>query len=218
MTPRHLITLFSAACFSMLLMAQPKTGSIPDDIFYLMPEFGDGVVFFQGQPPAQGKLNICAVDNTLRFIDDSGQELEAESTDNIVMVQIGQVYFLHNSDGFFRKYPVTANMGVAYQRSIRILRGAKRGAYGVVDQTSSIRQYSSIQAEGGTYKLSTEEPYEEDESISLYIGNTVIPMTRRSLRKMFPSRADEINAWFKSGHSMPKTVEEAQNMLSQWAN
>ena len=155
MTTTPLLSLIAAAFSSLLLMTRPQTGRIPDDVFYLLPEFKEGIVYFRGQSPAQGMLNICAADNTLRFIDNSGQELEAESTDNIVMVQIGQVYFLHNSDGFFRKYPVTANMGVAYQRSIRILRGAKRGAYGVVDQTSSIRQYSFIQAEGGTYKLST---------------------------------------------------------------
>ena len=46
---------------------------VPDDVYYLMPSFAQGMVYLRGQGPAQGKLNICAVDNTLRFIDDNGQ-------------------------------------------------------------------------------------------------------------------------------------------------
>ena len=37
------------------------TAGIPEDVFYLMPSFGEGSVYFSDKSPAHGRLNICAV-------------------------------------------------------------------------------------------------------------------------------------------------------------
>lgn len=207
-----------ALSMSLGLGAQ-EAGRIPDDVFYLMPEFADGIVYFRGQSPAQGKLNICAADNTLRFIDNDGKELAAspESAEKIIMVQIDSVQFLHNQDGFYRKYPVTATMGVALKRVVNIMRGAKKGAYGIVDQTSSIRQYSTLYSEGMSYNLNTGDPYEVSETLYLYVNQAIVPLTKKNLKKVFPDSKDEIDAWFKSGNYLPRTIKEALPMLRQWA-
>lgn len=209
-----------ALCLSVSLMAQEKgTGRIPDELFYLMPKFADGTVYFRGQNPAQGKLNICAADNTLRFIDDNGKELaaNAESVENIIMVQIDTVQFMYDQNAFYRKYPVTSNIGIAHLREIHILKGAKKGAYGMVDQTSSIRQYSTLYSEGMAYNLNTGDPYEVVETMFLYINHAIVPFTKKNIKKAFPAKKDEIDAWFKAGNSLPKTEEEALPVLRQWA-
>lgn len=214
------LSLSVSLCLCLGLQAQQNTsGRIPDDVFYLMPEFADGVVYFRGQNPAQGKLNICAADNTLRFIDGNGQELaaEAESAENIIMVVIDTVKFMHNQNGFYRMYPVTANKGIAFQRSIRILKGAKKGAYGTVDQTSSIRQYSTLYSEGMAYNLSTEDPYDVSETLYLYVNHAIFPFNKKNIKKMFPDKKEAIDAYFQSNRLLPQTVEEALPMLRQWA-
>ena len=208
-------------CLCMNLRAQEKvTGRIPDEVFYLMPEFADGIVYFRGQNPAQGKLNICAVDNTLRFIDDEGKELaaDAESAENIIMVQIDTVQFVHDQNGFYRKYPVTGNIGIAHKRDIHILKGAKKGAYGMVDQTSSIRQYSTLYSGGMAYNLDSGDPYEVEETMYLYINNAIVPFNKKNIKKAFPERKDELDTWFKAGHVVPKNVEDALPFLRRWAN
>lgn len=207
-----------ALSMSMSLGAQ-EIGRVPEDVFYLLPEFKEGMVYFRGQSPAQGKLNICAADNTLRFIDNDGKELAAspESAEKIIMVQIDSVQFLHNQDGFYRKYPVTATMGIALKRVVNIMRGAKKGAYGIVDQTSSIRQYSTLYSEGMSYNLNTGDPYEVSETLYLYVNHAIIPFTKKNLKKVFPERKDEIDAWFRAGNYLPRTIKEALPMLRQWA-
>jgi hypothetical protein len=77
---------------------------MPDSVYYLMPRFDQGYVFLRGQMPAQGKMNICAVDNTLRFLDDNGTELSS-GEDNILKAVIGNVSFLRSQDVFYRQYP-----------------------------------------------------------------------------------------------------------------
>ena len=54
---------------------QEAQGNIPTEVFYMLPEFGQGMVYFSDQGSAQGKMNICTVDQTLRFLDKDGQEL-----------------------------------------------------------------------------------------------------------------------------------------------
>ena len=212
------LAVFATFVISPGLCAQEQFRErIPDEVFYLMPEFRDGIIYFRGQNPAQGKLNICAVDNTLRFIDDKGQELSASSADNILMVQIDTVKFLRNQNGFYRMFPVNSRTGIALQRNVRILVGAKKGAYGTVDQTSSIRQYSTIYSESGMYNLTRNYPYEVSEEIYLYMGNYITPLTKKNLKKMFPSRKEDIDAYFKAGHTLPKTVSDALALISNWA-
>ena len=97
-------------------------GRIPDEDFYLMPAFGEGTVYLRGQGPAQGRINICAVDQTLRFINDDGTELSAVDQDAIARVQIDTVWFLRSGGAFYRMYPVSNEIGIALRRDTKIIR------------------------------------------------------------------------------------------------
>lgn len=216
----QIVLLLLALAAPLGLRAQEAARkAIPDDVFYLMPEFCQGVVYLRGQAPAQGKMNICAVDNTLRFLDEDGTELEASGADNIVKVQLDTVWFLRSRGIFYRMYPATFDMGVALKRDVRVQTDTKQGAYGGSSQTSSIREYSSLYTESGIYKLNTNKtfPYQVSETLFLYKGEGVYPLTKNNLKKLFPGRKADIEAWFKAGNSLPKTATETQALLSSWA-
>jgi hypothetical protein len=173
-----------------------------------------------GQAPAQGTLNICAVDNTLRFIGKDGEELSASQEDNIVKVRIDTATFIRHEDVYYRIFSLSADMGVALRRKVRIESDAKEVGYGSTSQTSSAKQYKTIYADGVIYDMDGDKayPYEMTEEIFLFKGETVFPLTKKNLRKLFPSKKDEIDAWFKSGNNLPETVEGAMEFLSLWAN
>ena len=194
-------------------------GNIPDDVYYLMPSFGEGTVYFRGQAPAQGQLNICALDNTLRFIDPEGKELAANNPENILRVQIDTVVFIYNKEVFYRQYPVSWDSGVALRRNVRIMTDAKPAAYGGTSMTSSVREYSSVYADGITHKLEgrTDYPYDVQDRVYIYKGDTIYPLNKKNLKKLYPEKKDEIEAWFKAGNSVPDTVEEAKALLTRWA-
>ena len=207
-------------CLQLVSGAQEKAvHGIPADVYYLMPSFGQGLIYFRGQAPAQGKLNICAVDNTLRFIDKSGKELEATQADNILRVRIDTVTFIRYQDVFYRMYPVSPEMGVALKRDVRIHRDTKQGAYGTTSQTSSISEYATIYADGMIYNLDTDKvyPYDVSETPFLYKGETVFPLTRKNLKKLFPGKKEDIEAYFKAGNAVPESVDEALALLTLWA-
>ena len=201
-------------------MAQEKKApnGISAEVYYLMPQFSEGTVYLRGQRPLQGKMNICAVDNTLRFIGPDGEELSATEDGDIVKVRIDSVMFLRDHDIFYRLYPLSSEMGVALQREVRIFWDAKEGAYGSVSQTSSIQQYGIIHSDGSTHTLSglKEYPYSVSEIPSIYKEGAIYPITRKNLRKLFPAHKDEIDAWFKAGNKLPETVAEALDFLTRW--
>lgn len=212
-----LLMLLSLASFS--LQGQEKSATkIPDEDFYLMPSFTEGTVYLRGQSPAQGKINICAVDQTLRFIDDSGTELAANDPDGISRVQIDTVWFMRSSGAFYRMYPINLELGIAVRKDTRIIRDVKKGAYGMTDQTSSIQQYRSLYNDTSAQLLNSEKPvyYRVSETICLYYRDAIVKFTKASLKKVFPDHKDEIDAYFKSGKPYPSTVEEARAIIAPW--
>ena len=183
-----------------------------------MPKFTQGTIFFRGQIPAQGKLNICAVDNSLRFIDNNGQELSATNAENIVKVRIDTVSFLRYDGAFYRLHPICTDMGVAVRRNVRILRDAKEAAYGGMSQTSATKSYSTLYTDGAVYNLGEDKKYPWVSSDELYVykGETLMPLSKRALRKLFPAKKAEIDAWFKAGNNLPNDLDGVISLLKTW--
>lgn len=216
---RKLFSLLLILLAAPALQAQESAiKGIPDDVYYLMPSFADGYVYIRGQVPAQGKLNICAVDNSLRYLNDEGVELEASDPGVILRVLIDTVAFIRYNRAFYRMYPVSADMGVALERKVHIIRDQKETGYGGKSQIASVSEVGSLYTEGATMHLNRDKvyPYKVVEEICLYKGNLVFPLSRKNLRKLFPARKNEIDAWFKEGHPLPKTVEDARAFLERF--
>lgn len=208
------IALLLAIFAGVSAFGQEAKGNIPADVFYMLPEFGQGMVYFSNQGPAQGKMNICAVDQTLRFLGDDGKEL-ASNADTITKVVFGDIVFVRIDGVFYRLYPVTDELTLAFRRDVEIIRDVKKGAYGVETRTSSIRDIAAFQADGVMYTLqkAADYPYNVSESFYLYRLGNVAPFNKRTLRKYFPGRKGDLEAWFKAGHSLPKTLDDTHAFL-----
>ena len=205
-----LLSLFAG----LSAFGQEARGDMPADVFYLLPEFRHGMVYFSGQGPGQGELNICAVDQTLRFMD-KGEELSS-SADNILRVVIDTVVFVHVDGAFYRLYPVSDEVTLAYRRDVEILRDVKTGAYGIQSRTSSIREVGSLQSDGMMYTLQSSKsyPYNVKESCYLYVAGNGTPVNKRTIRKLFPARKDDLDAWLKN-HALPKTLDDTRAFLAR---
>jgi len=189
---------------------------IPVSDYYLMPEFTDGMIFFEGQGPAQGKLNICTLDHTLRFLDRDGKELAAKDEDAIVKVRIDTVFFLRSQGYYYRLFPVNPEAGAALLKEVSIRREVKQGAYGTSSETSSVKEYDIIYADGVAYGIDRQYPYKVSETVALYKGNKVMALSKKNFRKLFPEKKAEIDAYFQAGHPLPESLEETLALLRQF--
>jgi hypothetical protein len=213
------IVLLLALFAGLSAFGQEAKGNIPADVFYLLPEFGQGMVYFSDQGPAQGLMNICAVDQTLRFLDNDGKELSSNA-DNITRVVIGDVVFVRVDGAYYRLYPITDELTVAYRRDVEIIRDVKKGAYGTESRTSSIRNVGTFQADGMMYTLqqAADYPYHVTESCSLFQAGSIVPFNKRNLRKQFPERKDDLDAWLKANRNLPKGLDETKAFLLKLVN
>ena len=211
---KRILTLL-ALFAGLSAFGQEAQGNIPADVFYMLPEFGHGMVYFSDQGPAQGEMNICAVDQTLRFKDKNGQELSSKA-DNITKVVIDTVVFVRIDGAFYRLYPVSDDLSLAFRRDVEILRDVRKGAYGTESRTSSIREVGNLQTDGVMYTLqrAADYPYNVTENCFLFHAGVVTPISKRSLRKRFPDRKDDLDAYLKS-NPVPKQLDETRTFLSR---
>ena len=216
---KKIVLLLALFLAGTLAFGQEAKGNIPADVFYLLPEFGQGMVYFSDQGPAQGQMNICAVDQTLRFLDNDGKELSSNA-DNITRVVIGDVVFVRVDGAYYRLYPITDELTVAYRRDVEIIRDVKKGAYGTESRTSSIRNVGTFQADGMMYTLqqAADYPYHVTESCSLFQAGSIVPFNKRNLRKLFPDRKDDLDAWLKANRNLPKGIDEVKAFLARLAS
>lgn len=210
------ILLLLALFAGLSAFGQEAQDGVPTDVFYLLPEFRQGMVYFSDQGPAQGELNICAADQTLRFMD-KGQELSSKA-DNINRVIVDDIVFVRIDDGFYRLYPISDNLTLAFRRDVEILRDVKKGAYGINSRTSAIQRVGMIQSDGMMHSLPTSRnyPYNVEESCFLYEAGGITPVSKRSLRKRFPNRKDDLDIWLKS-HPFPKDLDGTRALLYRLA-
>ena len=215
--PAFLLCLSFSGAYAQIPVQEGK--GIPDELYYLMPDFSDGTIYFRGQSPARGKLNICAVDNSLRYLDKDGTELSASQSENIFKVWIDTVIFYRYQDVFYRLFPVTSDLGVALRRDVHILKDAKQGAYGTVSQTNAIKEYGVIYADGVAYNLNSAKqyPYRVYETLYFFKGDEIYPVNKKGLRKMFPDKKAEIDAWFKDGGALPETGDGLKELIAGWS-
>lgn len=217
--------LVFTACLMALLSVegfaqdQKYIDGIPADVYYLMPDFADGIVYFYSQAPAKGKLNICAVDQTLRFMDKDGKELQANEDQGISKVRIDTVWFLKSPEAFYRMYPVTSDSGIALRREVKIVSDAKEIAFGMTSQTGAIKTINKVYSDGVSVDITKEKryPYEITELIYLYKGNAVAAFNKKSLKKVFPAKKAEIDEYFNTHKALPKTLEKALPLVAGWA-
>ena len=194
---------------------QEAQGNIPADVFYMLPEFGQGMVYFSNQGPAQGKMNICAVDQSLRFLDKDGKEL-ASKAENITKVVFDDIVFVRVDGAFYRLYPVSDGVTLAFRRDVEILRDVKKGAFGTETRTSAIRDVGTFQADGMMYTLqkAADYPYVVSETCFLYRLGNIIAINKRNLRKFFPDRKSDLDAFLKA-HALPKTLDDTRVFLTR---
>jgi hypothetical protein len=200
------------------LNAQDKVG-ITKEVFYLMPDMAQGSVYFRGKSPATGKLNICAVDNTVRYKDKDGEELAVEIDDTMTRVVIDGVIFVPYDGVFLRLYPFGDDCGVAVRRNVLILNDSKVASYGMESQTTAVTNILGFSANGKIYSLEDgiDVPYRMSETVYVYRDGNIMSLSKRNLQRCFPDAKDKIEAYFSQHKKIDNSdPEKVLALVKEW--
>ena len=214
---RFSILLSGLLLSASLLSAQENIG-IPNDVFYLMPKMTQGTLLFRDKSPIPGQFNICAVDNTIRFMD-KGTELAMEDDESMLEVVFNDVAFLHRDGTYYRLYPVTDEAFVAVKRDVLIMNDTKMASYGMESNTTAIQTIEIVSIPGRILNLADmkEVPYRMTETAALYRKGSLLNLNKRNLTKCFPDKKAEIEAWFDANKKInPTDVPAVLELCKQW--
>ncbi len=216
---KRILTLLAALPLTVGLLSAQDSVGIPNDVFYLMPKMTQGTLLFRDKSPIPGQFNICAVDNTIRFMD-KGTELAMEDDESMLEVVFNDVAFLHRDGTYYRLYPVTDEAFVAVRRDVLIMNDAKMGSYGMESNTTAIQTIETVSAPGRILNLADmkEVPYRMTETAALYRKGSILNLNKRNLTKCFPDKKSEIEAWFDANKKInPTDVPAVLELCKTWA-
>ena len=215
-----LLSLIALAGAASALFAQEVVQGIPHDVFYLMPQMAQGTILYKDKSPSHGKLNICAIDNSVRFLDKYNQELSLDQDESLVEVIIDNVPFLRRDGIFYRLDKLSDEVFLATKREVTLLTDTKMASYGMESNTTAVQNYESLSLEGRVLKFDEvkEIPYRMSETSGLYRRGAILSLTKKNCIKCFPEKKAEIEAWFTANKKMdagdPKAVLA---VIKQWS-
>ena len=216
---KHLMSLLAALCLSVSLLSAQDNVGIPADVFYLMPQMAQGTLLFRDKSPVSGKINICAVDNTVRY-KDKGTELAMEEDESLLEVIIDEVPFLHRDGTFYRLYAISDEAFVAVKRDVLIMNDSKIASYGMESNTTAVQTIETFNMPGRTLDLSDMKdiPYRMTETAALYRKGSILSLNKRNCIKCFPDKKDEIEAWFAANKKLnPTDIPAVLELCKQWS-
>ena len=217
---KRIVTFLAALPLSISLLSAQDSVGIPNDVFYLMPKMTQGTLLFRDKSPIPGQFNICAVDNTVRFMD-KGTELAMEDDESMLEVVFNDVAFLHRDGTYYRLYPVSEEAFVAVKRDVLIMNDTKMGSYGMESNTTAIQTIEGVGASiaGHTLNLADmkEVPYRMTETAALYRKGSIISLNKRNLTKCFPDQKADIEAWFAAHKKADDTdIDTVLALCKEW--
>ena len=216
---RFFSLLFAWMLAAPFVSAQVNAG-IPADVFYLMPDMTQGTLRFQDRT-VNGKFNICAVDQTLRFLNEKGIELALDNDGDLQQVNFGDIMFLHAEGAFYRLYPVSDAAYVAVKRDVTVMTDTKSSSYGMTSSTTAVEEVGLVQADGHlvSFNDARQYPYKMTETAYLYRNGYLVRWNKKNCVKCFPFKKAEIEAWFAEHKKYDDTdVPIVLDLCREWGN
>ena len=217
---KRIFLLIALLAFSLPRLGAQTNAGIPADVFYLMPEMTQGTLRFKDRF-VNGKFNICAVDQSLRFLDEKGTEMALDNEGDLLQVTFGDVMFIHADGIYYRLYPVSDAAYVAVRRDVRVMTDTKSSSYGMSSSTTAVQEIGVVDAGGHlvNFNDARQYPYKMTETAFLYRNGYIVPFSKRNCLKSFPVKKAEIEAWFAEHKKFDSSdVQTVLDLCKEWGN
>ncbi|HHV03757.1 MAG: hypothetical protein WCQ69_04085 [Bacteroidales bacterium] len=176
---------------------------LPNDVVYMYPEFQTGTLIFKNKSSAEATMNLYLPGSNLHFLGPRGDTLVVKNQDEALYLYMGNDTYIRHSKSWIRLLSAWGNLAFGIRTTVSIQQPQKTGAYGMVDVTSSITEYSSMEDQTGrTMRLQSLKniPYTVTHDAMLYDGNKLYLASRRNYKKLFPHKKEFIDQYIKENN------------------
>ena len=185
-----------ALLLSLSLCSRAQTHRQLDSLSYILPHFAQGSVVYADKQFSRGLLNISPIDQTVYCITADGDTLTVMNNEHIVSVSAGGRSFVRWKDAFVERILTDGDTGIGIIRSVTKVNNVKTGAYGMVDNSSSITTYARDEHSGAftTHIIDDPKNYVYRLSPCLYKDGKYFYVNKKSFEKLFPEKKDLISS------------------------
>jgi len=140
------LCLLVACMIIQVAVAQPSTKA------HLFNEFSEGKVFYLDGQIGKASLNVDLLQNTVVMLSEGGEIYSLTDPSNVRMIALNQRFFVFKDKKLMELLEI-GPINLLVQRRAELWNPKQRppGAYGLVSETGSVQQYSSL----GDYGNST---------------------------------------------------------------
>ena len=114
--------------------------ALPSDVVYMLPAFTDATVVFASGDSSKGRLNICLVDNSVRFINAAGDTLKLSNAENVHSIMAGDTLLLQRNGAFIKRVGVYGDLSLCERRELTLSEPEDNAGYAGLPPTSTGKQ------------------------------------------------------------------------------
>lgn len=188
--------------------------SIENDVKYVFPEFGTGRITYKDGTYSNGRFNISTIDQTIKFMDASGQIMTLSNMADVDRIIIEKTLFLRELGVFMAVVDSYEDVLLCVSKKI-VFDDSKTGAFGTTSATSNIQTIGRIDTDPGQriffdpnvkYTL-RQEPY-------LIRKNICYPSSKSSVKKCFSAFKDELKQYTSENKINYSKYEDVQAIFN----
>ncbi len=194
---------------------QDLLNKIDVSVAYSLPEFTEGEIFFNNGTKTKPVMNICAIDNSVRYV--FGRDtLKMANISDVYLILVSGRKFVCREDSVVELLRDNGAWALGERKRLKLEEPRKEGGYGSIPPSSSARTTSNSDfssTDTHTYGYLVEVGYSV--SYDYYLIDTEGELHRlnniTSFTKAFPQHKDKIRSFVKSSKT---DLSEKEGIIS----
>ena len=174
-----------------------------DSIKFVIPEFESGIITFHDGNFSRGPVNISTIEQRVYFIGTDGKYQVLTNEDQVSRVSIKGRTFIKSKYGYIDLLKMNGDVALGAVRRVSFFETEKKGAYGMVSQTTSVTTIGTFQQGGQMYTLGVDQttPFKYSVTPYLYKNSKAYLSNKKNFQKCFPDKKEAIEQYLKA-HSV----------------
>lgn len=187
-----------------------------DSLFFVKPAFSHGYVFLSDGKVQQGTINICNIDQTVRFIDPAGDTLVMEGSETALKVSLDKTTYYRFKDRFTEMVDYAGDVALGIQRQTVQIDNSKAGGFGS-SATSAVESYGFDSYTGLAFRHidMIPENWKYTCRYVLYVGDKFYLATKKNFLKIFPAKKNIIESFCGSDKAALDAPEKVLELFGK---
>lgn len=170
---------------------------LPKEVAYVFPDFETATLYYKDDRFSTGRLNICLVDNSIRFINEKGDTLMLTSQENVRELVLNDTLYKTAKNSIIKELATSGDVSLALRFRLKLTEKKEDAGYSSLPPTSTAVSGNVRSLDYSRIDTDTEFDYKHEKDLIIIDSDKTAPARLSAFIKAFPDRKKEIRAYVK---------------------